>query len=245
MTPPLTPNAIKAKPMNITHRTLLVGTILSASVVFSNAAVLYTNAGQLVNEASVTLPSMSVSRDASATGTLYFKYTVTNPISNSTNENYFAALQLYEGGTERLGVGNGWDPYAYSAYNTSSGNKDLNSANPEPGEVYQLVRNTDLTTIVLRVDFVSGGDDNISVWLNPNLSQTEASQSSSLKTTFTANATFNNILLREGGGGGGWSFSDIAIAENSSDTGFFAAVPETSTSLLGALGMIFLLKRRR
>lgn len=232
--------------MKLTHRIAITGIILGASMALSNAAVLYTNTGQLVNETGVTLPGMSISRDANATGTLYFKYTVTNPASNSTNENYFAALQLYEGGSERLGVGNGWDPYAYSAYNTSSGNKDLNSANPEAGEVYQLVRNTDLTTIVFRIDFVSGGNDNISVWLNPNLAATEDAQSTSLVTSFTANATFNNILLREGGGGSGWNFSDIAIAENSTDAGFFAAaVPETSTSLLGALGMICLLRRKR
>lgn len=229
--------------MKLIHQPLLVGILLGATCALSNAAVLYSYAGQLVNEANVSLPGLGVSRDGSATGTLYFKYTVTTPASNNTTENYFAAMQFYESGVERLGIGNGWDPYAYSAYNTTVGNLDLKSATPEPSTTYQEVRSTDMTTIVFRVDFVSGGNDNITAWLNPNLGLTEAAQSSSLTTNFFANATFNDILLREGGGGGGWSFSAIAIAENSTDTGFF--VPEPSAALLGAFGLVGLLRRRR
>lgn len=93
------------------------------------------------------------------------------------------------------------------------------------------------------MDFVSGGNDNITVWLNPDLGQTEAAQSSSLTTTFQANATFNEVRLREGGGGAGWTFSDIAVAQSGTDSGFF--VPETSSALLGGLGLLGLLRRRR
>lgn len=212
----------------------------------SPAAVLYTYAGPFAaNETGggSNLSGMSVSRDSSAADTLYFKFTVTNPVSNNTNENYFAGLQLWEGGNERLGVGNAWGPHAYSAFGTASSDPDLNSATPESGQFWQLVRETDLTTIVFRVDFVNGGNDNITVWLNPNLSLTEAAQSSSLTTTFQANATFNEIHLREGGGGGGWTFSDIAVAGSGTDSGFF--VPETSAALLGGLGALSLLRRRR
>ncbi|MCB1132062.1 MAG: PEP-CTERM sorting domain-containing protein, partial [Verrucomicrobiae bacterium] len=86
--------------------------------------------------------------------------------------------------------------------------------------------------------------DNITVWLNPNLALTEAAQSPSLTTNFFANASFDEIRLREGGGGNGWTFSDIVIAGNSTDTGFFA-VPEPSAALLGAFGLIGLLRRRK
>lgn len=198
------------------------------------AGVLYTNAGpELVNETSVTLPA-GLTRTGTAADTLYFKFTVTNPASNSSNENYFAGLQLWEGGAERLGLGNAWDPYAYSVFNTSSGNKDLNSANPEAGQTYQLVRSADIATFVVRVDFVNGANDNVTVWLNPNLSLSESAQNALIVTSFTANATFDNIRLREGGGGSGWSFSNIAIAENSTDAGFFA--PPTTTSTWDAGG---------
>lgn len=235
--------------MKLIHKPLLVSLLFGASGAISHAAVLFTSAGQLVNEANVSL-SPGISRSTTDVGTLYFKFTVNNPASNFTTEPgpnpnyYFAAMQFYEGANERLGVGNGWDAWAYGAFNTAGGNVDLNSATPEPSQSFQYVRSTDMTTIVIRVDYISGGNDSITVWLNPNLGLTEAAQSASLTTNFFADATFDNILLREGGLGDGWNFSNIAIAENSTDTGFFA-VPEPSAALLGAVGVIGLLRRRR
>jgi hypothetical protein len=231
--------------MKSTKIPLLSCALLGASCALSKAAVLYTYAGPVtVNETwNYAPPGLSLSRDSAATGTLYFKYTVTTA-SNKDTEGYYAGMSFFDGVTENLGVGNGWDPYAYSAFGPG-GNIDLKSATPEPGEVYQLVRSTDMTTIVIRVDFNSLANDNITVWLNPNLSLTEAAQSASLTTNFFANATFNNIYLREGGGGDGWTYSNFAIAENSTDTGFFAPVPEPSAALLGGLGMLALLRRRR
>jgi PEP-CTERM motif len=240
--------------MKSTTTHLVTGVLLGASCVLSHAAVLYSYAGpQLVEDNNAfALSGLSLSRNSTATGTLYFKYTVTNPASNKDTENYYAGLSFYDGGAENLGVGNGWDPYAYSAFSggVPGGNLDLKSATPESGETYQLVRSTDITTIVIRVDFNSLANDNITVWLNPNLSLSEAAQSASLTTNFFANATFNNIYLREGDDGdlvnnaAGWNFSDIAIAENPTDTGFFA-VPEPSAALLGAFGLLGLLRRRR
>ena len=211
----------------------------SAAIALSGIAhaglTLYSETGpQTINEANVSLPGLNVTRGASGTGTLYFKYTVTNPASNYTTEPaapnyYFAAMQFYEGGTERLGIGNGWDAWAYGAFNTSIGDVDLKSAAPEPSQTFQYVRSTDVTTFVYKVNFNSGADDNITVWLNPNQAATEGSQSSSLTTSFNANATFTDILLREGGSGNGWTFSNIAIAGSfadlSSDTSIKA--PET------------------
>jgi hypothetical protein len=140
-------------------------------------------------------------------------------------------------------VGNGWGAWAYSAFGT--GNTDLNNPDPATSPYsIKLVESTDITTFVFRVDFNSLANDDVTVWLNPNLSLTEAEQSASLTTSFNADATFTNIFLREGGGGDGWTFSNIAIAENSTDTGFFA-VPEPSAALLGGVGMLALLRRRR
>jgi hypothetical protein len=232
--------------MKLILKPLLAGILLGSTCALSNAAVLYTMAGSVtVNETwNYAPPGLSLSRGAATTGTLYFKYTVTNPASNNTTEGYYAGMSFFDGGAEHLGVGNGWDPYAYSAFNTTVGNKDLNSATPETGETYQHVKPTDMTTIVLRVDFNSFANDNITVWLNPNLSQTEAAQSAALTTYFDADANFDTIYLREGGGGDGWTFSNFAIAENSTDTGFFA-VPEPSAVLLGSFGLLALMRRRR
>jgi autotransporter-associated beta strand protein len=217
--------------MKFIKNPFLAALLVGASFGVSHADVLYTLAGpQLVSDNNAfPLPGLSLSRGATATGTLYFKYTVTNPASNSTTENYYAGMSFYDLGNEHLGVGNGWDPYAYSAFGPG-GNIDLKSATPEPGNTYQLVRSTDVTTIVIRVDFNSEANDNITVWLNPNLSLTEAAQNPALTTTFSADANFDTIYLREGGNNGnGWAFSDIAIAENATDAGFFAVPLTTST----------------
>ncbi len=237
--------------MKSPHIPLVTGVLLGASCVLSHAAVLYSYAGpQLVEDNNFALPGLGLSRNSTATGTLYFRYTVTNPASNMNTENYFAGLSFYDGGAENLGVGNGWVPYAYSAFSGGlpGGTLDLKSATPESGRTYQDIRSTDTTTIVIRVGFNSLANDNITVWLNPNFSLTEAAQSASLTTNFFANATFNNIYLREGDDGklvnnaAGWNFSNIAIAETFSE---IAAVPEPSAALLGSLGLIGLLRRRR
>lgn len=220
-------------PMKPIPTPFFAGLLLAASAGLAPADVLYTMAGpQLVDETwNFAPPGLSLSRGPGATGTLYFKYTVTNPASNFTTEQYYAGMSFFDGASENLGVGNGWNPWAYSAFSGGlpGGNLDLKSATPELGQTYQQVRSTDVTTIVIRVDFNSGANDNITVWLNPNLALPEAAQNPALTTTFSANASFDTIYLREGGGGGGWTYSDFAIAENATDAGFFAVPLTTST----------------
>ena len=181
------------------------------------------------NNVGVSLPSLNVTRGSSGTGALYFKYTVTNPASNFTTESYYAGMSFFDSGSEHLGIGNGWDPWAYSAFNTASGNVDLKSSTPEPFVNYQHVRSTDVTTFFFKINFNSFADDNITVWFNPNQTVGESSQSAALTTTFNADANFNDLRLREGGGGDGWTYSNIAIAGSfadlSSDTSIKA--PET------------------
>lgn len=215
--------------MKSLKKSILAALLAGTSSGISHSGVLYTFAGpQTVDETwNFAPPGLSLSRGATATGTLYFKYTVTNPASNNTTENYYAGMSFFDGGNEHLGVGNGWGAWAYSCFGTA--NLDLKSATPEPGNTYQEVRSTDVTTIVIRVDFNSGANDNVTVWLNPNLALSEAAQNPALTTTFTANADFDTIYLREGGGGGGWTYSDFAIAENATDAGFFAVPLTTST----------------
>src|SRR5882724_6157139 len=170
-------------------------------------------------------------RHDSSTNALYFKFHV-DPLSDAATEEYFAAFQLFEGNHERLAVGNALRAWAYSAFTTGQigqSNRvieyiDLNSSQPEPSGngafyTYELPRWGIERTIVVKVQYVAGSDDLVTVWLDPDLKPgaTEAGQAETLTTRFNANASFDEIRLRHGGGGGGWTFSDMAIATSFSD----------------------------
>src|SRR5208282_555171 len=110
---------------------------------------------------------------------------------------------------------------------------DLKSSQPESSGIgtfytYELVHWCIERTIVFKVQYVAGGDDLVTVWLDPDLrpGATEAGQLESLTTRFKANASFDQIHLRHGGGGAGWIFSEMAIATSFSD---FANAAESET----------------
>ena len=163
-----------------------------------------------------------VARGDKASDALYFKFHV-NPLSDASSELYSAGFQLFEGDQERLGVGNSLMAWAYSAFNTSetgtnntvTGDMDLNSAHPESYAVpiYELPRRGVERTIVFKVQFIPGGDDLVTVWVNPNVrpGATEENQLTNLTTHFTARCSFDQIRLRHHGKGDGWVFSDMAI----------------------------------
>ncbi len=201
---------------------LLVAPLLLSTSADAQAATLYDFVGPLTvddNGLGENLPGMSVTRDASATGTLYLRFQV-DPTSDFNDENYYAGLQLFQGpSTERLGIGNAFGAFAYSAFAATPGEVDFNSATPEPGFSFQFVRNTDSTTFVVRIDYNANAADDVTVWLDPDPALTEAEQPANLRTTFTADATFDEIRLREGLGDAGWTFSRIRI-----DTDFSQAL---------------------
>jgi hypothetical protein len=188
----------------------------------------------------------AVRRDNTAADTLYFKFHV-DPLSDVSTEEYFAGFQLYEGNEERLGLGNSLKAWAYSAFNTAAsgeynkvfGDIDLRSLRPEPASApgvplpYELPRRGIGNTIVFKVRYLPGQDDEVNVWLNPDLraGATEADQLEGLITLFAANASFDEIRLRHNGGGGGWSFSDMAIATSFDD---FVSGGGTSPAQAGA-----------
>ncbi len=173
----------------------------------------------------------AVKRDDTASDALYFKVHV-DPLSDVSSEPYSAGFQLYNGDKERLGVGNSLKEWAYGAYNTAEtgvnntvpGDMDFRSASPEsyvPGEYlsYELPRRGIGCTIIFKVQYVPGGDDLVTVWMNPNLAlgATEDNQVTNLTTHFKADCSFDQIHLRHHGGGDGWIFSDMAVATSFSD----------------------------
>ena len=225
---------------------LMAATVLGWAAPAS-AVVLWSDLGAtLAHETGVgsDILGRALKRDDSATNTLYFKFHL-DPLSDVGTEEYFAGFQLYEGDVERLGVGNSLKAWAFSVFNTATngefnkvfGDLDLRSGQPEsssPGVFlpYELPRRGIERTIVFKVQYVAGEEDRVTVWLNPDLAlgATEAGQPESLTTTFSANASFDEVHLRHGGGGGGWTFSDIEIA-----TAFGDFVSPGSTEPGGAL----------
>ena len=123
----------------------------------------------------------AVKEDDSSTNTLYFKFRV-DPLSDASTEEYFAAFELYEGDKERLGVGNALKAWAYSAFRADATGEsqegsdyiDLHSSRPEPSTpgisiIYENPHRGIECTIVFKVQYVPGGDDLVTVWLNPDL----------------------------------------------------------------------------
>src|SRR5260221_1540231 len=91
------------------------------------------------NGAGKDLLGGAVKRDDSANDTLYFKFHV-DPLSDKDTEEYSAAFELFEGDTERLGIGNAMKALAYSAFvhadeagesNNLAGYTDLRASKPE------------------------------------------------------------------------------------------------------------------
>jgi signal transduction histidine kinase len=105
-----------------------------------------------------------------------------------------------------------------------AGEFNLSSAQPEAAALgvtkpYELPRSKEPRTLVFKVQYVPGGDDLVTVWLEPRLRRgaTEENQPPLLTTKFKANASFDQIRLRHSGGGNGWIFSDMAMATSFND----------------------------
>ncbi len=177
----------------------------------------------------------AVKRDDAARDALYFKFHV-DPLSDVADEPYLALFQLNEGDTNRLGVGNAWEAWGFSASftaetgpsNKAAGEFNLQSAHPEGAglggfQPYELPNHNHDRTIVFKVQYVPGSDDLVTVWLDPSLAAgaAEENQAENIITKFKANASFNQIRLRhqggDKGGGNGWIFSEMAIATSFND----------------------------
>jgi signal transduction histidine kinase len=227
---------------------LLLSAVLFLAVP-SLAKILWSDPGsRVIHTTPMDILSGKILRDDKANDALYFKFTV-DPLSDPADEPYLALFQLVESNQMRLGMGNAMEAWGYSAAyaaETGPSNKvandsgiplfdggeyNLNSAHPEAsamGETrpYELPSHNHPRTIIFKVQYVPGGDDLVTAWLDPHLTHgwSEENQPANITTKFKANARFDEILLSHYGtggpnkdGGNGWIFSDMAIATSFDD----------------------------
>jgi signal transduction histidine kinase len=208
--------------------------IFCAGTVSAPAAVLWSeSAPRVIHQTpdGQDLLAGLLKRDDTARDELFFRFHV-DPLSDAATEPYSAAFQLFEGNQPRLAVGNAPEAWAYSANFTSeigpsnkvAGEFNLKTSQPEAAGLgqfrpYEIVRHNQERTIIFKVQFVPGGDDLVTVWLNPHLGRgaTDRNQPEMLTTKFKADASFDQLRLVHDGGGNGWIFSDMTIATSFSD----------------------------
>ena len=201
--------------------------VLTALVTPARATILWSDPGSRVIHATpdgTDILGGKVKRDDKASDALYFKFRV-DPLSDPADEPYYALFQLVESNQMRLGVGNAMEAWGYSAAYTSetgpsnkppneltyddAGEYNLQSSHPAAAGMgkffpYELPSHDHPRTIVFKVQYIPGGDDLVTVWLDPNLTHgaTAENQPDNLTTKFKAKATFDEIRLRHGGTGG-------------------------------------------
>lgn len=141
--------------------------------------------------------------------TLYARFDMTFGSLNDGGTTY-GGLEFYQDNTEQLlagknGLSANWSVGAGAPNNDIPPGVGIN-----PGEWH---------TIVERIDYQPGGNANVSVWLDPDWTQTEANQPNG-PLTFSVNNTFNNVHLRCGFGAASAEYSNIVMAATSAGVGF-------------------------
>src|SRR5215469_5461711 len=92
--------------------------LLCFLTISSPAVILWSDAGSTLvreNGGGTDILEGAVKRDDTSDDTLYFKFHL-NPLSDVTTEEYFAAFELYDSDVERVGIGNAFQAWAYSAF---------------------------------------------------------------------------------------------------------------------------------
>lgn len=165
-------------------------------------------------------------QDDASEETLYLRFTV-DPLSDGVSEmtsHYFAGCVFAEKGSETLGLGNALNAWGYSAFNAdkkgsandADGEVDFNSLNSETlgHSKFEPPRIGTPRTIAAKIQFVPGDADQITVWMDPDLSagSDESRLLPEQTTVFRANASFDEFQLVHQGGGRGWRIGNLKVA---------------------------------
>ncbi len=147
--------------------------------------------------------------------TLYARFSMNYIETNTTPSIYtFGGLDLFEGKTEQMLVGKSG---ALADWSTAAINGTPDTAIPPAIQV----NTNEWHTFVLRIDYSAGQNATAQIWLDPDFSQTEASQPNA-PLVVSLNATFDSMHLRSGFDNALAVFSNIVMAATSAGVGFVA-----------------------
>jgi len=171
-------------------------------------------------QVSFGIPLAGISRDDTASDSLYFRFTA-NPtsIGDGGYTDAFAGLQLWQARQEGIGIGNRFGSPTWSYFGANNASEqptsgDLNSSHPNPASPFELISENTPRTFLMRVDYKPGQDDVITVWMQPEDVFDDA-QSTFATTTFIADASFDEMRVRAGSHADAaiWEFSDIHVSK--------------------------------
>jgi len=148
---------------------------------------------------------------------------------NFSTANSYGGIGLYNGTTEKFLIGQRWQAANWGA--TASGS--LNGAGADSSTA---IGTFTTTLLCARIDFVTR---NLTLWVNPNFSQTESCSTSSASFNFGSNdASFNVVRLRAGNANNGnmWQFDNVHLTTVSpfAASGPTANVSGSTTICLGS-----------
>ncbi len=145
--------------------------------------------------------------------------------SDGTAINTWGGLETYNNNTEVLGIGNS-GPDAYWSTFGALPDEELTPLT--------LITTNDWHTIAVEIQFDPGGADNITIWLNPDFSQTNVNQPNA--NTYSFNASVYSVRLRAGFLATTASFSNIVFGVQATDIGFAAPASPMFQNLVPANG---------
>lgn len=165
--------------------------------------------------------------------TLYFRSTMT--VLGNAGEigggGFYCGYNFELGNQERLLIGNNWTSlnWGYSGGSSGSGDQDVNPVT--------TINLDEPHTMVTRIDFNPSGNDTVTVYLDPDFSQPELAQSSSIVTTFAGANEFDNIRLRCGNGNNALTvFSNVMVSTTPVGVGFVVDAAPRFQALLPSPG---------
>lgn len=162
--------------------------------------------------------------DTNSSATLYTRFTMNFLDLNNENGGGggFGGLHFFRGNAEILLVGNNWGSTNWSIDDITAPDDDLLPVTP--------IVLGEWRTMVVKTEFVSNANDNITIWLDPDFNVAEGSQPNA-PLTLSADNSFDSIHLRAGNGSAYAQFTNIIMAATAPGVGFPAVVPPAVLSI--------------